>query len=192
MVSRKASIRGSLWRGPSYGHGIAQRHTRPSHRPNKSTSATIGRLTPSRGTAAAMSIDSTFRRALLRNTSASSSDIPEIGSTVAYWRWTARRGKNAEATNWPDCCAEIQMGSPCGSKQAPTPPGSHHTDLELREASIAGTLTTSARASSVGNTSSSTTARQHNRHTRPSRANRSIPTATADGGVPCECTFTDI
>ena len=42
---------------------------------------------------AAMSIDSTLRRALLRNTTPGPSDIPEIGSTVAYWRWTARSGK---------------------------------------------------------------------------------------------------
>ncbi|CAK9056884.1 Heat shock protein sti1-like, partial [Durusdinium trenchii] len=35
---------------------------------------------------AAMSIDSTLRRALLRNTTPGPSDIPEIGSTVAYWR----------------------------------------------------------------------------------------------------------
>ena len=42
---------------------------------------------------AAMSIDSTFRRALLRNTATSSTDTPEVGSIVAYWRWTARSGK---------------------------------------------------------------------------------------------------
>ena len=40
-----------------------------------------------------MSIDSTFRRALLRNTATSSTDTPEVGSIVAYWRWTARSGK---------------------------------------------------------------------------------------------------
>lgn len=38
-------------------------------------------------------IDSTFRRALLRNTAPSSQDLPEVGSIVAYWRWTARSGK---------------------------------------------------------------------------------------------------
>ncbi|CAK9085324.1 Pentatricopeptide repeat-containing protein [Durusdinium trenchii] len=42
---------------------------------------------------AAMSIDGSLRRALLRNTKPSAADIPEIGSIVAYWRWTARSGK---------------------------------------------------------------------------------------------------
>ena len=42
---------------------------------------------------AAMAIDSTFRRALLKNTAPDSGDIPEIGSTVAYWRWTAKSGR---------------------------------------------------------------------------------------------------
>ncbi|CAK9008588.1 unnamed protein product [Durusdinium trenchii] len=40
---------------------------------------------------AAMSVDSTFRRALLRNTAPTEQDIPEVGSIVAYWRWTAMR-----------------------------------------------------------------------------------------------------
>ena len=42
---------------------------------------------------AAMAVDSSLRRALLRNTQPQNSDIPEIGATVAYWRWTARSGK---------------------------------------------------------------------------------------------------
>lgn len=42
---------------------------------------------------AAMSIDSTFRRALLRKTAPQPQlDVP-AGSVVAYWRWTARSGK---------------------------------------------------------------------------------------------------
>ncbi|CAK9087481.1 unnamed protein product [Durusdinium trenchii] len=34
-----------------------------------------------------------IERALLRNTATSSTDTPEVGSIVAYWRWTARSGK---------------------------------------------------------------------------------------------------
>ena len=42
---------------------------------------------------AAMSIDASFRRALLRKTSTTEEVDAPIGSIVAYWRWTAKSGK---------------------------------------------------------------------------------------------------
>ena len=80
---------------------------------------------------AAMSVDSTFRRALLRNTAPTEQDIPEVGSIVAYWRWTAMRQETRvqiRKVAWPRPRRQKHVGSSrnqhCQSRPSPTAGGS--------------------------------------------------------------------
>lgn len=95
---------------------------------------------------AAMSVDSGFRRALLRKTSAEQIvDVP-IGSVVAYWRWTAKsskkRGGFKLVSSWLDCLVGIQMARACGCKLAQIQSKWHSTNFELPEVSSSGIPTT--------------------------------------------------
>lgn len=80
---------------------------------------------------AALSVDSTFRRALLRNTAPTEQDIPEVGSIVAYWRWTAMRQETRvqiRKVAWPRPRRQKHVGSSrnqhCQSRPSPTAGGS--------------------------------------------------------------------